>query len=192
MAQEIVDQAIMVSGGDRYQDFRVKFKFRDIEYIADRQGGKYSYERLMQEESGEIHDILNNEGFTRLLKGKEIQVIDTMAAKYSRSVNSVLYFALLPYGLNDAAVVKKYLGITTFEGNEYHKIQVTFRQDGGGEDFEDIFVYWINVENYFIDYFGYKYETDGGGMRFRKAKNPRFLYISPVLIFARFDRALFT
>ena len=119
--------------------------------------------------------FLTNDGFTREIDGREVDVPDSMAIKYSNSINSVIYFALLPYGLNDPAVNKRYLGDKNIKGKDYHKIQITFDQEGGGEDFEDIFVYWINVENYTIDYLAYKYSTDGGGMRFREALNERYI-----------------
>jgi hypothetical protein len=50
---------------------------------------------------------------------------------------------------------------------------VTFRQESGGEDFEDVFVYWFATDDYSMDFLAYSYHTDGGGMRFRKAKNKR-------------------
>jgi hypothetical protein len=88
-------------------------------------------------------------------------------------VNSVAYFALLPFGLNDPAVNKQLLTDEEIGGNWYYKIKVTFSQAGGGEDFEDVFVYWINKETFLMEYFGYSYLTDGGGIRFRKAINRR-------------------
>jgi hypothetical protein len=80
----------------------------------------------------------------------------------------VAYFAFLPYGLNDAAVFKTYLGDTEIDGKNYHKVKVTFSEDGGGEDFDDIFIYWFNQETNLIDFLAYSYHTDGGGVRFRK------------------------
>jgi hypothetical protein len=94
--------------------------------------------------------------------------------KYTASVNSVLYFALLPYGLNDAAVNKSYLGESTIKAAAYHKIKVTFKQEGGGEDFQDIFIYWVNQQTSTVDYLAYSYaEDDGVGSRFREAYNVR-------------------
>jgi hypothetical protein len=86
-------------------------------------------------------------------------------------VNSVAYFAFLPYGLNDPAVYKTLVGDATLEGKDYHLIKVTFAEEGGGEDFDDEFLYWINKETYRIDYIAYTYHTDGGGVRLRKAIN---------------------
>ncbi|MEL7534879.1 MAG: DUF6503 family protein, partial [Bacteroidota bacterium] len=92
---------------------------------------------------------------------------------YSNSVNSVLYFIRLPYGLNDPAVNKKYLGEESIKGKKYHKIEVTFEQEGGGKDYDDVFVYWLDQQSHYLDYLAYSYETDGGGLRFRKAFNAR-------------------
>jgi hypothetical protein len=55
------------------------------------------------------------------------------------------------------------------EGNTYDLIRVTFAKDGGGEDFDDVFLYWINQETKRVDFLAYSYHTDGGGVRFRKA-----------------------
>ena len=63
------------------------------------------------------------------------------------------------------------IGTEELVGEIYYKIKVTFDQEGGGEDYEDVFVYWIHKENFSMDYFGYYYKNDGGGIRFREAIN---------------------
>lgn len=172
-AQQIVDDAIEAAGGDKFQNVSIDFDFRDRHYKAVRRGGVYSYERILEDTAQTLHDYLSNEGFYREINGQRAVVPDSMAAKYTRSVNSVVYFALLPYGLNDGAVNKKYLGTSTIDGHDYHKIEITFQEQGGGEDHNDIFYYWFNTETNRIDYFAYLYYTDGGGIRLRKALNPR-------------------
>ena len=102
-------------------------------------------------------------------------VADSMASRYSNSINSVNYFVLLPFGLNDAAVNKRYLKqVDTAEGS-YHLIEVTFKQEGGGKDFEDVYLYWINTETFKPEYLAYSYLVDGGGTRFREAFNERYI-----------------
>ena len=59
------------------------------------------------------------------------------------------------------------------DGSNYHKIQVTFAEEGGGKDFDDVFIYWIHDQNYTVDFLAYEYHVDGGGLRFRKAYNSR-------------------
>ncbi|MBO6632925.1 MAG: deoxyribose-phosphate aldolase, partial [Psychroserpens sp.] len=99
-----------------------------------------------------------------------------MATKYSASVNSVHYFSVLPYGLNDAAVIKEKLADTRINDTMYYTIRVTFKEEGGGEDFEDEFLYWIDKETFKLQYLAYSYnEDDGKGMRFREAYNERLI-----------------
>ena len=126
-----------------------------------------------EDSTEEVRDILTNEGLIREINGVQAAIPDTMAFKYANSVNSVIYFAVLPYRLNDEAVFKKYLGEVEIKGKAYDKIQVTFAEEKGGKDFEDIFIYWINRETHQLGYLAYQYETDGGGIRFREALNPR-------------------
>ena len=101
---------------------------------------------------------------------KLIILPDSLAQNYANSVNSVHYFSVLPYGLNDKAVKKRLLKSSTIKGKEYYKIEISFSEDGGGEDFEDVFIYWIDKENFLIDYLAYSYHTNGGGKRFRVLK----------------------
>jgi hypothetical protein len=174
-AQRIIDRAIAVHGGDRYLRSEITFTFRDIHYLARRENGLYSYERRFTDERGNIHDVYNNTGFNRTINGEPEPLDEEYAGRYRRSVNSVIYFALLPYALNDPAVRKTYLGREIIGNSDYHKIEVTFEQESGGLDFEDVFVYWIHPETYTMDYLAYEYFTDGGGIRFREALNPRVI-----------------
>jgi len=175
-AQDIVDKTIEVSGGEKYLNAEIDFDFRDKHYRSVREGGKFQYERQFQDSIGIIKDVLNNDGFQRFVNDTLTKIPDTMAVKYTSSVNSVHYFALLPYGLNDAAVNKSSLGEVSIKDKLYHKIKVTFNQEGGGEDYEDVFIYWIEAETFKADYIAYSYiEDDGVGIRFREAYNERFI-----------------
>lgn len=175
-AQDIVDKTIEVSGGEKYLNAEIDFDFRDKHYRSVREGGKFQYERQFQDSIGIIKDVLNNDGFQRFVNDTLTKIPDSMAVKYTSSVNSVHYFALLPYGLNDAAVNKSSLGEVSIKDKLYHKIKVTFSQEGGGEDYEDVFIYWIEAETFKADYIAYSYiEDDGVGIRFREAYNERFI-----------------
>ena len=171
--QRIIDQVIENHGGKRYENFRASFDFRDIHYVMQHKNGYFQYERHFSNDDGQIKDILNNDGFKRYLNDHDITDTVKKAAAYARSVNSVAYFALLPYRLNDPAVIKKYLGTEEIRGEPYHKIEVTFEKEKGGEDYTDIFVYWMHSQNLTMDYFAYLYYTDGGGKRFRAPVNIR-------------------
>ncbi|UII28654.1 hypothetical protein LVD15_09580 [Fulvivirga maritima] len=171
--EELINKTIEVMGMKSLNGKMVEFSFRDKEYGAKFNNGQYQYIRLFKQDNDLIRDVLTNDSFKRYINGALAETPDSTAAKYSNSVNSVIYFALLPYGLDQEAVVKEYLKETTIKGQAYHKVKVTFREDGGGEDYNDIFLYWINTANLKIDFLAYKYHSDGGGMRFRKAYNER-------------------
>ncbi len=171
--QQIVDKAIEASGGDRYRTSQISFRFRDREYTAFRRSGTRVLVRITQTDTSRIEDILSGTSFERKVDGQPRVLADTARQALSESVNSVHYFAYLPYGLNDAAVNKTYLGKKKIGDFEYHKVQVTFDQEGGGTDYEDVFVYWFNTRTHVPDFLAYEYHTNGGGKRFRKAFNPR-------------------
>lgn len=172
-AQQIVDSAIAVSGGPLYKSSQVSFEFRDRAYRSFREDGRRVLIRETATDSGTIRDIRDISGFRRYLGDSLLTLADTTALKYSNSVNSVHYFAYLPYGLNDKAVKKELLGKSTLNEKSYYKVRVTFQEEGGGEDFEDIFIYWFNTDSYRPDYLAYEFHTNGGGMRFREAYNDR-------------------
>lgn len=175
LAQDIVDKAINAIGGEQFKNSEIEFDFRDRHYKALRNGWKFQYERIWKDSLNEIKDVLSNTGFQRFINDSLVSVPDSMAVKYTSSVNAVHYFSILPYGLNDKAVKKYNLGTVEVKGKPYYKIKVTFDEKGGGEDFEDVFVYWINAETFEMDYLSYSYEEDNNdiGLRFREAYNRR-------------------
>lgn len=176
-ADEIINNSIKVSGVEKLNSSMLSFDFRDVHYVAMRNKGNYELERRFKDSVNVIRDFLSNKGFERFVNDSLVTVPDSMATKYAASVNSVHYFAVLPYGLDGKAVNKTYLGDVKIKDKSYHKIKVTFNKDGGGEDFEDVFIYWIDTEiSSKIDYLAYSYkEEDGTGLRFREAYNERYI-----------------
>lgn len=173
-AQSTVDGAIDFHGGKTYEEFRMEFDFRDKHYVVEREGGRFLYERHQKDSTGaDVRDILTNEEAYRTINGERQNVPDTTMSKYRSSVNSVAYFVLLPQPLNDPAVRKEYIGEATIKGKPYHKVHVSFAQEGGGEDYSDEFVYWFDKNDFSLDYLAYLYYTDETGMRFREAYNPQ-------------------
>jgi len=156
-AEEIIERSIEAYGGQKVYNSIIEFDFRKRHYVA-----KYHNNRF-------------DEGFTRTVNDSLVQLDDEWRGKYASSVNSVIYFFRIPFVLKDPAVIARLLGTTQMDGQEYYEIQITFKPEGGGEDYSDTFIYWINKQNYFIDYFAYEYHTNGGGKRFRKAINPRIV-----------------
>lgn len=174
-ADKIISKSIDFSGSKGFEGKKISFDFRDKTYISTLREGIFNYERITTDSTGIIRDVLTNTGFKRYKNDALVEVQDTMAIKYSNSINSVHYFAYLPKGLNEKSVNKELLGVVSIKDMEYYKIKVWFNKEGGGTDFEDIFLYWINKKTHFIDYLAYLYYTDGGGIRFREAYNERFV-----------------
>jgi len=169
--QKIVDLCIQKHGGDSYKRMFLGFDFRGRHYTARQFNGLFTYTREFEDSTGKVKDIFTNTGFMRLVNGDTIVLSEKKANAYKNSVNSVIYFALLPFGLNDEAVNKELLGEKMMNGKMYYKIKITFDEKGGGEDYQDIFVYWIDKEDYTMDYLAYLFYEDGGGIRFREAIN---------------------
>lgn len=172
--EHIVDKAIEAHGGRLFENVQIEFDFRERSYSSHRQEGLYTYTRAFTDTAGQVKDILDNEGFKRFINGRLAQVSDERARAYSSSVNSTVYFALLPFGLDDPAVRKEFVGETIIKGKPYYKVRVTFDPEGGGDDFEDVFLYWFNQKTFTMDYLAYSFQNeDGGGLRFREAYNAR-------------------
>lgn len=170
----IINAAILAAGGNNFEDAEISFTFRNMDYRSHRKDGQFRLERIQTDTSENIiRDLVSNDGFQRFKNDTAFSVPDSMAFKYSESVNSVHYFAYLPFGLGDPAVRSRYLGKATIKEKEYHKIEVTFSEDGGGVDHEDVFIYWIEPELNTVDYLAYSFNTNGGGIRFRQAYNNR-------------------
>ncbi|WP_121665555.1 DUF6503 family protein [Mesonia aquimarina] len=171
---EILTQVVEKSGSKKLEASNLSFNFRDKTYKSTRDCGFFKLQRIQISENGDtLTDILNNEGFTRLKNNQEVTLVDSMKTNYRNSVNSVHYFAQIPFSLNDPSVNKFLLGETTINKKPYYEVEVTFDEVGGGTDYEDVYVYWVNKDSLTIDYMAYSYEVNDGGVRFREAYNVR-------------------
>ncbi|MCU0402892.1 MAG: hypothetical protein MUE75_18150, partial [Algoriphagus sp.] len=152
-AEKIVDAAIEAHGGKTYEQVKIDFDFRNIHYTIFKSPAAYEYIREFTDSTGVVKDVLNNSGFTRTINGVKIDTLtEERIGAFSRSVNSVAYFAFLPYGLNDPAAVKTLVGETEIKGKKYDLIRVTFQAEGGGDHYEDEFLYWFGKEDHLMDY----------------------------------------
>jgi len=172
-AQQIVDKSIAISGGELYKTSDISFDFRDRKYILERIDGKKILKRIKKNDTLNLVDVKTPQGFDRYVDGKLVQIPDSLARSYANSVNSVHYFAYLPYGLNDQAVIKEYLDEVIIKDKKYYKIKVTFKKENGGDDFDDVYIYWFNTQSFKPDYLAYEFHDGDGGFRFREAFNER-------------------
>lgn len=172
-AKQIVNRSIQEHGGEAFKALSVSFDFRNRHYTATLGDDKFVYTREFKDSTGNIKDVLTNTTFERYRDGSPVSLTEERKNAFTNSVNSVIYFALLPWFLNDAAVNKTYMGATQINGGAYDIVRVTFDKEGGGDDHQDVFLYWFQQPTGRMDYFAYSFESDGGGLRFRQAVNPR-------------------
>lgn len=174
-AQEIIDKSLEYAKLNELNEATVSFNFRKNKYSATRNKGIFELIRTIQNDSTMIKDVLFNDGFKRFINDSLVSLSEKDKNRFSNSVNSVHYFSILPLGLNDQAVYKELLNSVTIKGKEYYKIKVTFSEVGGGDDFDDVFIYWFAKDNFQLDYLAYKYHTNGGGVRFRDIKEEKII-----------------
>ena len=173
-ADDIVNKAIERHGGGLYDQADISFDFRKMKFNASITDGLFEYSRSFKDNAeNDVEDVLSNDSFFRKINNKQIDLSEKWEKAYANSTNSVIYFALLPYKLNDVAVNKQLMCTSKIKGESYYKVEITFDKNGGGEDFEDVYVYWIHKKHFTIDYFAYSFHINGGGVRFREAYNQR-------------------
>ena len=174
-SQKLLNETIAAHGGDLYNTAHYSFVFRNNTFEFKNDGINYQYTKNYKKDQDEIKDVLDNGTFSRTINGKVATLADKDIASGSGAINSVIYFASLPYKLNDKAVNSKYIEKTTIKGETYDVVEVTFKQEGGGEDHDDEYYYWINANTKRIDYLAYNYRVNKGGVRFRSAYNQRLV-----------------
>jgi hypothetical protein len=177
-AAAVVDSAVAAHGGTVLDRAVVQFRFRGDRYRIRQADGRFHFRRTYTDSlERTVHDGLTNDGPYRVVDGDTVALSDAERRAVRTTVNSVSYFALLPHPLQDPAVQPSYSGRDTIDGVPYHRLRVTFQQEGGGQDWEDVFFYWFRTDSYAMDYLAYAYglgseETDPG-TRFREAYNVR-------------------
>lgn len=175
-AQELITNSIQAMGGDILDHANVTFDFRDQSVSYYNNKGIFRYTRTFPDTSGHIiTDTLTNEDFIRYRDGKKLDLTSQEKSALEQGINSIIYFAFLPYRLNDHAVIKEYIGQVTIKGNAYKKVKITFQQEGGGADHNDVYYYYFDPEDYSLDYLSYDFHVNDGGIRFRSAYNERMV-----------------
>lgn len=175
-ADSVVFAAIDSAGLWGLDTSTVTFAFREGQYGLDMHDGMYVYTRSFVDTSGsDILDVLTNDGFRRTTNGRATSLKPKQDSSAREALNSVIYFAFLPRWLADEAADRAYEGLDTLRGRAYHRVRVGFRQNGGGVDYGDQFLYWFDVDDLSLDFLAYSYATNDGGVRFREAFNTRIV-----------------
>lgn len=172
-ADEIINKSIAAHGADLLEQSSMEFTFRGLAYVATRDNGAFEYKRTKIMDSITLVDRLDNKGHSRFINEQQQSLPDSLSRLYKNSVNSVIYFAQLPYSLNGAAVYRELIGEKLIKDKSYYKVKITFDPNGGGEAYEDEFIYWINKQSFLVDYLAYSFCEDVCGYRFRESVNRR-------------------
>ncbi|MDX1652779.1 MAG: DUF6503 family protein [Brumimicrobium sp.] len=173
-AEEIIDRLYEAHGVSRLSEAGVSFKFRNHFYSYRKDSLGTERQRISFDSLGrEVKDIWWRDELARTIDDVHVELDSLKELAYRNSINSVFYFAFLPKGLKDPAVNAELMGETSIRGTDYYKIKVTFDEEGGGQDHEDVFIYWISKKDFTMDFMAYKYLTNGGGIRFREAMHQR-------------------
>jgi len=173
-AEELVLFSIDAHGGDVFKTSHFSFQFRNKLYTIDNNGSEYKYTRKEKDEKGNLHEeTLDNNGYVYFLNNKETALSEEEKEKKVNSLNSVIYFASLPFRLQDPGVQVDYKGQSFIRDTAYQLVTVTFDVSKGGKDYQDEYLYWLNEKTWLVDYLAYNFKENGGGARFRKAINRR-------------------
>lgn len=172
-ADQIISKAVETHGGRLYNDMEVQFDFRGRHFRAKITEGTYEYERTYEADGRLVKDLIKNDKYQRILGQREIQLKENELSNYKTATNTVIYFALLPFNLDNPVVNRQLMRSVEIKGKQYYKVEITYGKNGGGKDFEDVYVYWVHKENFTIDYLAYSFNINGGGVRFREAYNAR-------------------
>ena len=176
-ARAIVDSAIAAHGGAVLDHAVVSFDFRGTDFRLRQDGGQFRFQRTYTDSLGRtVREVLSNDSLYRTVNASRVELPQDERRSVETAVNSVAYFALLPHPLSDPAVQPAYEGRDTLQGTPYHRIRVTFQQDGGGRDWQDRFLYWFHPDTYAMDFLAYAYgfgPDEEAGTRFREAYNVR-------------------
>lgn len=162
--EALVAAVIAAHGADRLGDASVDFAFRGTPYRMTRREGRFRYERWPR--PGQ-HEVLTNDGFVVRVDGEPAKLSRGAAASKRRSLNSVVYFASLPYPLADPAVRPEAAGRQAIGDARFEALEVRFAAEDGGDDHEDGFRYWVDPETRQIAFMAYRFERGDGGVRFR-------------------------
>jgi hypothetical protein len=174
----VVDSAIAAHGGAVLDHAVVTFDFRGDDVRIRQDSGRFRFQRTYTDSLGRtVREVLSNDSLYRTVDGARVTLSADERGSVETAVNSVSYFALLPHPLGDPAVQTTYEGRDTLDGTTYHRVRVTFEQEGGGRDWQDRFLYWFRADDtYAMDYLAYAYGFAPGeesGTRFREAYNVR-------------------
>lgn len=135
-------------------------------------GGLFEYVVRGKVRDAERRVRATNDEVELWLDGRPVPVAGHEAQAMRDWAMARVYFAFLPYRLNDPGVWKEDLGLETWEGRDLHKVKVSFTPESSTHA-DDEYLYWFDPETAELVQFAYSYSTSNEGLRFRRLFNAR-------------------
>jgi hypothetical protein len=123
-SDRIIEEAFEVSGYQGYSAFSVEFDIEDTHYIANLTKDGYSYERIFNDSTLIIHDILNNKGFMRMADTLTEILPELEAQRLGAGLDSVVFFALIPQSLAGTDFEIGYIGQAIYQTEKFDLFEI--------------------------------------------------------------------
>jgi len=172
----IVDQAIAFHGGERYRSTDVELDLcsksgcYQVRSRIDRDRFVYQVEGTVRGEHRHVR--WTQDALEVRIDGKTIEPAPEDAQRWRDWVMERIYFAFLPYRLNDPSVFKQDQDLEQWGDRALRRVKVTFAP-GSSTDADDEYAFWFDPETARLEQFAYSYQRNEGGLRFRRLVNYR-------------------
>ena len=167
-AEELVARSIEFHGGKAYEgreiSFRICSKSGCYDVTTEVDEGLFSH-RVTGPHGRTVR--ATNDALTMWVGGDRVPVPAGEEQRWRDWVNARIYFALLPYRLQDSSVRLRDLGTEDWWGHSLRKVEVTF-EPGSSTEADDVFLYWFDPRSARLVQFAYSYDGDPDGLRFRE------------------------
>jgi len=173
---EIVRRSIEFHGGTAFESSLIEMKLcsgsgcYDLTVWSD--GGLYRHRVAGPVRAGHRDVEVTNDTLRHWQDGVEVELTAADEQRLRDWAAARIYFALLPYRLNDPSVRQLDQGLEQWGERVLHRVKVTFRA-GSSTDAEDEFLYWFDPETARLEQFAYSFQGSPGGLRFRPLLNYR-------------------
>ena len=172
---DVVRRSIAHHGGELYDSSAVTMTMCSgsgcYELAVESRGGVYRHRVAGPVSAGHRAVEATNDTVRHWRDGVEVEIADATEAQRLRDwATARLYFAFLPYRLDDPSAMQRDLGLERWGERELRKVKVTFRP-GTSSDAQDEFLYWFDAETGRLEQFAYSFAGRPGGLRFRRLDN---------------------
>ncbi len=155
-----------------YNDAELGFDLDGQSYRVARVDDSYRYTAHDKNAGREVYRELNNLGYFEHLNGKMLELSAEDSSSQAGDIHASVYFALLPFSLDDPQLQAEYLGEDSLDGRAYHRLGIRNEDGFGLQEGLAEFLYWFDTESFRLDYLAHSLAAKEG-TRFRKALNSR-------------------